>query len=104
LLTPCTVGNGWLRIFNWSKFAITAYDRTTFNGVRAWSLGRAIDSVLAQTCAPKEILVVDDGSTDHTPLVLADYGEKIRVLSQPNQGVSSARNTGIRHSTGNDPA
>jgi formylmethanofuran dehydrogenase subunit E len=42
LLTPCTVGNGWLRIFNWSKFAITAYDRTTFKGVRAWLVAEAI--------------------------------------------------------------
>lgn len=70
----------------------------TFN--RAWSLGRAIDSVLAQTVAPEEIIVVDDGSTDHTAKVLADYGDRITVLTQPNAGVSSARNTGICHSTG----
>jgi len=42
LLTPCTVGNGWLRIFNWSKFAITAYDRMNFKGVRAWLVAEAI--------------------------------------------------------------
>ncbi|MDT8377785.1 MAG: glycosyltransferase [Desulfotignum sp.] len=67
---------------------------------RAWTLAHAIDSVLAQTVAPKEIIVVDDGSTDHTPKVLAAYGDSIRVLVQPNKGVSCARNLGIRHSTG----
>jgi glycosyltransferase involved in cell wall biosynthesis len=70
----------------------------TFN--RAWSLGRAIDSVLAQTLVPEEIIVVDDGSTDQTAKVLADYEDRITVLTQPNAGVSSARNSGIRHSTG----
>jgi len=70
----------------------------TFN--RAWSLARAIDSVLSQTVAPKEIIVVDDGSTDHTTKLLADYEDRIKVLTQANSGVSSARNSGIRCSTG----
>jgi hypothetical protein len=70
----------------------------TFN--RAWTLDRAVDSVLAQTCAPKEIIVVDDGSTDQTLALLAAYGDRVQVLSQPNRGVSSARNLGIAHSTG----
>jgi glycosyltransferase involved in cell wall biosynthesis len=69
----------------------------TFN--RARTLARAIDSVLAQTYAPKEILVVDDGSTDQTRSLLAAYGDRIRILSQPNKGVSAARNLGIEHST-----
>jgi GT2 family glycosyltransferase len=70
----------------------------TFN--RAWSLARAIDSVLAQTLAPAEIIVVDDGSTDETATVLAAYKDRIKVLTQPNSGVSRARNTGIRYSIG----
>jgi glycosyltransferase involved in cell wall biosynthesis len=70
----------------------------TFN--RAWVLAKAIDSVLAQTFAPKEIIVVDDGSTDETRQLLAAYGDRLRVLTQPNKGVSAARNLGIRHSCG----
>ncbi|HWW62682.1 MAG TPA: glycosyltransferase family A protein, partial [Thermoanaerobaculia bacterium] len=44
----------------------------------------AIDSALAQTHAPLEVIVVDDGSTDDTPGVLAEYGDRIRVIRQAN--------------------
>ncbi|PIE62588.1 MAG: glycosyl transferase [Desulfobacter postgatei] len=70
----------------------------TFN--RAYSLGRAVDSVLAQDYQPKEIIVVDDGSTDKTQDLLAGYADKIRVLVQENKGVSAARNLGIKKSRG----
>lgn len=60
----------------------------------------AIDSVLNQSIPVHEIIVVDDGSTDDTPNVLASYGQKIQVIRQPNQGVAIARNTAIRRSTG----
>ncbi|MEH0018821.1 MAG: glycosyltransferase [Desulfobacter sp.] len=70
----------------------------TFN--RAHVLGRALDSVLAQDYGLLEILVVDDGSSDATPALLAGYGDQIRVLAQANKGVSSARNHGIRESRG----
>lgn len=36
LLTPCTIGNGFLQILDWGKFALTAYDRKTLAGVRVW--------------------------------------------------------------------
>lgn len=65
-----------------------------------WCVRRAIDSVLAQDCKPLEILVVDDGSTDDTPEILASYGNSIRVISKENGGLSSARNAGIRESKG----
>jgi formylmethanofuran dehydrogenase subunit E len=36
LLTPCTMGNGFLQAFDWEKFALTGYDRLTLQGVRVW--------------------------------------------------------------------
>ncbi len=36
LFTPCTIGNGWMKILDWDKFAITLYDRHTLKGYRVW--------------------------------------------------------------------
>jgi glycosyltransferase involved in cell wall biosynthesis len=55
----------------------------------------AVDSVLAQTLVPLEIIVVDDGSTDDTQNRLASYADRIQYVFQENRGLSSARNTGI---------
>jgi glycosyltransferase involved in cell wall biosynthesis len=65
----------------------------TYN--RAWCLREAVDSVLAQEFKDFELIVVDDGSSDETPSLLREYGDAIRVLRQPNRGVSAARNAGI---------
>ncbi len=54
---------------------------------------QAIESVLAQTFASYELLVIDDGSTDGTAQMLASFGERIRALRQANQGPEVARNT-----------
>ncbi len=70
----------------------------TYN--RAHVLARALDSVLAQDYSPLEVIVVNDGSTDTTQDFLARYQGLIRVLTQPNAGVSAARNLGIRNSRG----
>ena len=64
-----------------------------FNGDRF--LAAAIDSVLGQTRQPVEVIVVDDGSTDGTPQVIAGYGDRIRSLRQDNAGPAAARNAGI---------
>jgi len=66
-----------------------------------WCVGRAVDSVLAQTLRECELVVVDDGSTDDTAAVLARYGEAVRVIRQVNAGMSAARNAGIRAARGN---
>jgi len=71
----------------------------TFN--RAEQLPRAIRSVLTQAWADFELLVVDDGSTDETSELLARLDDRrVRCLRQENQGVSSARNLGLRHARG----
>ena len=61
----------------------------------------ALQSVLDQTYPNLEIIVVDDGSTDDTPLALQTFGDQIRIIHQKNKGVSAARNTGIENSDGN---
>jgi glycosyltransferase involved in cell wall biosynthesis len=70
----------------------------TFN--RLGTIARAVNSVLAQSWSPLEVIVVDDGSTDETTQLLAKYGNKIRVIRQSNQGASAARNAGIKAATG----
>lgn len=72
--------------------------------IPAWNsastLARAIDSVLAQTWARREIIVVDDGSSDASLALLAGYGAQLRVVSQANGGPASARNRGLREARG----
>jgi glycosyltransferase involved in cell wall biosynthesis len=68
----------------------------TFN--RARYLREAIQSVLAQSRRPEELIVVDDGCTDDTAAVCAEFAE-VRYVYQQNAGLSAARNTGIEHST-----
>jgi hypothetical protein len=66
----------------------------------AATVAEAIDSALAQTLPPFEVIVVDDGSTDSTAKVLARYQDRIRVISQRNGGLSSARNAALRIASG----
>lgn len=70
----------------------------TYN--RADTVKRSIMSVLDQSYQPIEVIVVDDGSTDHTAEVLASFGEGIRVIRQENRGPSAARNAGVVASVG----
>ena len=70
----------------------------TYN--RGWTIGEAVDSVLAQDYRDFELIVVDDGSTDNTPQVLDAYRGAIKVFRQENKGVSAARNRGISEASG----
>ena len=71
----------------------------TYN--RATVLSRAINSVRSQTLKPLQIIVVDDGSTDDTPSVLAALQPGMTTLQlDNNRGVSVARNAGVSHANG----
>lgn len=70
----------------------------TFN--RAKTLPRALESIRRQTYPPSEIILIDDGSTDETPRVIARQFPEVRYIRQENRGVSSARNTGIKAAVG----
>lgn len=68
---------------------------------RADEVCGAVDSLLAQTFAPREILVVDNGSSDATlPLLRRRYGPKLRLLRERRRGVSYARNLAVGHARG----
>jgi glycosyltransferase involved in cell wall biosynthesis len=71
---------------------------STYN--RAHYLPQSLDSLLAQSRPPDDIIVVDDGSTDDTADVAARYAGQIRYFHQDNQGKPTALNFAIGHATG----
>jgi glycosyltransferase involved in cell wall biosynthesis len=66
---------------------------------RLESLKRAINSVLNQDCAVDELIVVDDGSTYNTATYIQQNLPQIKLIQQTNQGVSAARNAGIKRAS-----
>jgi len=70
----------------------------TFNRISL--VARAIDSVLKQSLNPYEIIVVDDGSDDGTSEMINNKYKSIKLIQQQNNGVSAARNNGIKHAKG----
>ena len=58
-------------------------------------VGAAIDSALAQSYAPVEVVVVDDGSTDHSREVISSYADRVSAIFKPNGGHASAFNAGV---------
>jgi glycosyltransferase involved in cell wall biosynthesis len=59
-------------------------------------LAEAIDSILRQADQVLEIIIVDDGSTDRTPVIAQSFGPPIKYVRQDNQGPAAARNHGVR--------
>jgi glycosyltransferase involved in cell wall biosynthesis len=78
------------------KYSVAAII-AVYNG--ADLIRRSIDSVLAQTRAVDELIVIDDGSTDSTGEIVSTYGRSVRYIYQKNSGVAAARNQGARSST-----
>lgn len=91
---------------NWPEQEMSSKNHTssvvipTYN--RAETLPRAIDSVLEQTHDSFELIVVDDGSTDHTPELLDEYDDPRLTVERlnKNRGAAGARNVGIRRAEG----
>jgi glycosyltransferase involved in cell wall biosynthesis len=73
--------------------AIAAYQSADF-------VGEAVDSALAQTLRPLEIIVCDDGSTDDIARVLAPYRDRIIFFHEPHRGVGAAKNRAIARASG----
>lgn len=64
-------------------------------------IGRTLRSVLAQSCADLEVVVVNDGSTDGSLRVVeVIHDERLRVIDKPNEGVSATRNRGMKEALG----
>jgi len=72
--------------------------------IPAWNasrhIGDAIESVLSQTAAPAETIIVDDGSADDTSECVRKFGSRITLISQSNEGPAAARNRGIAEARG----
>lgn len=64
-------------------------------------VAKTLESVLSQTYQDFEVIIIDDGSTDHSVEVVSSYDDsRIKIIKQPNRGVSSARNHGIQIAKG----
>jgi glycosyltransferase involved in cell wall biosynthesis len=69
-----------------------------YNGERY--LAEAIESILAQTYQPVEVIVVDDGSTDKSASIARQFGPPVRCFAQANAGIGAARNHGVELAQG----
>lgn len=64
-------------------------------------LGRAIDSILCQTCGDYEFIIINDGSIDESAAIIQKYDDsRIRYYEHPNRGLAATLNRGIEMATG----
>jgi glycosyltransferase involved in cell wall biosynthesis len=63
-------------------------------------VSEAVESLLRQELPPHEIIVVDDGSTDAGPELVASFGPPVKLVRQRRRGIGAARNRGVREATG----
>jgi glycosyltransferase involved in cell wall biosynthesis len=59
-----------------------------------------LESIFEQTYKTIEVIIVDDGSTDDSEKVIAEYDDRVTYIKQSNAGPAAARNNGVRHATG----
>lgn len=97
----CTLATGCF-LFYFQKMPLVSVVLPTYN--RATLLSRAIESILAQDYPNFELIIVDDGSTDNSPQIIAQYvkkSSKIRTFRNPqNKGISFSRNVGNKMALG----
>ncbi|MGC9225191.1 MAG: glycosyltransferase family 2 protein [Terracidiphilus sp.] len=70
-----------------------------YNGARY--IGETLESILRQTVQAREVIVVNDGSTDGTAAIVRSFGQAVTLIETPNQGVCKARNLGAEKATSN---
>jgi len=69
-----------------------------YNGARF--IAQTLDTILNQTAPPVEVIVVDDGSTDNTAVVVGEFGSSVILIKTQNSGACAARNTGVAQAKG----
>ncbi|MBF0224331.1 MAG: formylmethanofuran dehydrogenase subunit E family protein [Desulfobacterales bacterium] len=93
ILTPCTIGNGWLKIVEWDKFALTLYNRFSYDGYRVWiDLAKTkfhphiynwYMRLVSKKDLPKEILV--DAIINAEKSILSSMPVKVSNLNKRNK-------------------
>ena len=81
-----------------NKYPLVSVIIPTLNRERY--IRQCIESALSQDYPNLEVIVVDNGSTDNTPEILASFGNRIKYLKEEKKGVSAARNKGLRAARG----
>ena len=81
-----------------SDFADVSIVITCFNYGKYVSA--AVESALGQSVKPREVIVIDDGSTDDSVQVLRQFGDRVQLFTKPNTGVVDTKNMGLRFAVG----